>query len=114
MKIKELQEIILTYRDERNRKQFHNPKDMAISLNLEATEVLEFFQRKNWEELKQHIRNNKEHLAEELVDTLYWILLISSDLSIDIIDMFHKKMEKNRQKYPIEKAKNSSKKYTEL
>lgn len=114
MTLSELQKIIVAYRDERDRKQFHNPKDLAISLNLEAAEVLEFFQRKNGEELNQHIQDNKEHLSEELIDTLYRILLMAHDLNINIVDVFHKKMTKNALKYPIEKAKGSSKKYTEL
>ena len=114
MTIQELQKVIIDYRDARDWKQFHNPKDLAISLNLEAAEVLEFFQRKNNGELETHIQNNKEQLSEELIDTLYRILLMAHDLDIDLIDAFHKKMKKNTLKYPVEKAKGSSKKYTEL
>lgn len=114
MNLSELQKIIVAYRDERDRKQFHNPKDMAISICLEAAEILEIVQWKSWDELNEHIKKSKEHMWEELSDVLYNILLLAYDLDIDLIDAFHKKMTKNALKYPIEKAKGSSKKYTEL
>ena len=114
MTIKELQKIIIDYRDARDWKQFHNPKDVAISICLEAAEILEIVQWKSWDKLNKHIEENKEHMWEELSDVLYNILLLAYDLDIDLIDAFHKKMQKNALKYPIEKAKGSSKKYTEL
>ena len=63
---------------------FHNPKDLALSLLLEAAEVLEHFQWKSPEEIGQYIKEQKAEIAEELADTLYWILLMSNDLEIDI------------------------------
>lgn len=112
--IKVLQKKILAFRDARDWKQFHNPKDLSISLVLEATEVMEHFQWKSKEEMVEHIKKNKEAIGEELADTLYWILLLSSDLDVDIMKAFEKKMEQNEKKYPIAKAKGSHKKYTEL
>jgi NTP pyrophosphatase (non-canonical NTP hydrolase) len=109
-----LQKRIVTYRDARNWKQFHNPKDMAISLSLEAAELLEHFQWKSPEEVKAHIRKNRQDIGEELSDVLYWVLLIAHDLDIDLKKIFDQKMKKNETKYPVEKAKNSHKKYTEL
>jgi NTP pyrophosphatase (non-canonical NTP hydrolase) len=112
--IQELTEQILEFRDEREWKQFHNSKDMAISLVLEATELLEHFQWKSTEEVLEHIENHRNSVGEELADILYWVLLLSNDLHIDIKAAFQAKMEKNIKKYPVEKAKGSHKKYSDL
>ncbi len=112
--IEQLTKKILEFRDARNWKQFHNPKDLAISLTLEAAEVLELFQWKTKEEMDAYVTMHKEDIAEELVDTLYWVLLLAHDLDIDLKDSFDKKMAKNNAKYPIDKAKDSHKKYTQL
>lgn len=105
---------ILDFRDARDWKQFHNPKDLALSLVLEATEVLEHFQWKNGKELEEYIEKRKEDLGEELADTLYWVLLLSHDLGIDVLEALEKKIEKNEKKYPVEKAKGTHAKYNEL
>ena len=105
---------ILEFRDDRDWKQFHNPKDMAISLSLEASEVLEHFQWKSKEEIEQYVKTHKEHIGEELADVLYWVLLMSYDLNIDILEASKKKLIKNAEKYPVEKAKGSNKKYNQL
>ena len=112
--IEKLQKRIVKFRDARNWKQFHNPKDLALSLVLEAAEVLEHFQWKNPEEIQKHLENNRHELAGELADTLYWVLLMAHDLDIDLLEAFDKKMTKNEEKYSIEKAKGNHKKYTEL
>lgn len=112
--LNDLQIAIVKFRDARDWKQFHNPKDMAISLALEAAEVLEHFQWKTPEEIEQHLKASKTDLSEELVDVLYWVLLMSHDLDIDLTKEFNNKMAKNDRKYPIEKSKGSHKKYNEL
>tara|TARA_B100002003_G_scaffold163604_1_gene151846 strand:- start:86 stop:478 length:393 start_codon:yes stop_codon:yes gene_type:complete len=112
--IKKLIGEISNFRDVRDWKQFHNPKDCAISLSLEASEVLEHFQWKNPEEIKKYVETNKDEVSEELADVLYWVLLISHDLNIDIVKEFEKKMEKNEGKYPTEKAKGKHTKYNKL
>ncbi len=112
--IKELTNDILAFRDERDWKQFHNPKDLAMSLLLEAAEVLEHFQWKSPEEIETYIKTNKEDIAEELADTLYWVLLMSADLDIDIKEALQKKQAKNHAKYPIDKAKGNHLKYNKL
>lgn len=112
--VNDLTKKILKFRNERNWKQFHNPKDLAISLSLEAAEVLEHFQWKSKEEIEEYVKTHKEHIGEELADVFYWILLISHDLKIDIIKASEKKLEKNKNKYPIEKAKGKHTKYNEL
>ncbi len=112
--MKKLIERIVSFRDARDWKQFHNPKDCAISLALEAAEVLEHFQWKNPEEMKSYVKTNKDDISEELADVLYWVLLMSHDLDIDIIDVFEKKMQQNEEKYSVDKAKGKHLKYTEL
>lgn len=113
-KLKLLTDKIIKFRDERDWKQFHNPKDVAISLSLEAGEVLEHFQWKSEKEIKEYIVGHKDHIGEELADVLYWVLLFSYDLNIDVSDALEKKIKTNEQKYPVEKAKGSHKKYTDL
>jgi len=109
----ELIKRIITFRDERDWKQFHNPKDVAISLSLEAGEVLEHFQWKTPEQIEQHIKDHKEDIGDELADVLAHLLILSNDLDIDLSTAFEKKMKKNAKKYPVEKVKGKNKKYTE-
>jgi len=109
-----LTDRIINFRDARDWKQFHNPKDVALSLSLEAAEVLEHFQWKNGAELEEYAKTHKEHIGEELADVLYWVLLMSHDLDIDIINALSKKMDKNEAKYDLDKSKGNHKKYTEL
>lgn len=112
--IEKLKEMVVQFRDDRDWKQFHNPKDLAISLVLEANEVLEHFQWKNNDEQAAHVETKREEIGEELADVLYWVLLLSNDLNIDISKAFVRKLVKNAEKYPIEKAKGVSVKYNEL
>lgn len=109
-----LQQRILAFRKERDWEQFHTPKDMAISLSLEASEVLEHFQWKSHEEVEQYLKTHKEELSDELADVLAYLLLIASDLNIDLPAAFEKKMQQNESKYPVEKSKGKSTKYTKL
>src|SRR5579864_5104449 len=110
----DLQKRVVTFRDARDWKQFHNPKDMAISLALEASEFLEHFQWKSPNEIKVNVKEKHDDLSDELVDVLYWVILIANDLGIDLNKEFNRKMAKNEEKYPVDKAKGSHAKYTEL
>lgn len=112
--IKILTASVTKFRDERDWKQFHNPKDLAISLTLEAAEVLEQFQWKSPAEITQYVEAHKAKIGEELADVLYWVLLLSHDLGINLVEAFEKKMVQNAQKYPLDKARGSHAKYTEL
>jgi len=85
-----------------------------MSLVLEATEVMEHFQWKSEEEIQKYVATHREDIGEELADTLYYILLISQDLGIDLVDMAQKKLMKNEVKYPISKAKGKHTKYNKL
>jgi dCTP diphosphatase len=105
---------IVDFRNARDWKQFHNPKDMALSLVLEATEVMEHFQWKSHKEMEEYVKTYKEGIGEELADTLYWILLMSNDLNIDILKALEEKIEKNEAKYPVDKSKGKHTKYDKL
>lgn len=112
--IQQLTQKIVKFRDNRDWKQFHNPKDVALSLVLEATEVLEHFQWKNGKDIDEYVKKNKEEISEELADVLYWVLLMSHDLDIDIKKSLERKLKINDKKYPVEKAKGKSTKYNKL
>lgn len=114
MDIKDLQSIVIKFRNARNWKQFHNPKDSSLSLVLEAVEVVEHFQWKNEKEMEDYIKVNKDNIGKELADVLYWILLISHDLNIDLVKIFKKKMSENNRKYRVVKSKGKHTKYTNL
>jgi dCTP diphosphatase len=112
--LKQLQELVVAFRDERDWKQFHTPKDLTIGLMLEVAELLEHFQRKSTKELDEYMQKNKEDVADELADVLWWVLLLAHDLDIELPTQFKKKLAKNAAKYPVSKAKGNRKKYTEL
>ena len=88
--------------------EFHNNKDLAIALNIETSELLELFLWKNTEEV------DKEELKEELADILSYALLIADKNKLDIKEIILDKIAKNAEKYPIDKAKNTAKKYNKL
>lgn len=112
--LNDLTKKIIDFRNKRKWKQFHNPKDLAISLALEASEVLEHFQWKSKEEMEEYVKTHKEHIGEELADVLYWVILMSHDLKIDIIKASEKKLLKNAEKYPVKKVKGKHTKYNQL
>jgi NTP pyrophosphatase (non-canonical NTP hydrolase) len=110
----EMMERIVRFRDERDWAQFHTPKDIALSLMLEAGEVGELFQFKSEEEISRGRDQLRGKVGEELSDVLYWVLLMAHDMGIDLQSAFADKMLKNETKYPVEKAKGSNKKYDAL
>ncbi|ACM93188.1 nucleotide pyrophosphohydrolase [Nautilia profundicola AmH] len=105
MNIKDMQRIISDFRDERDWKQFHTPKNLAVSISIEAGELLEHFQ---WKEGCE----NKKDISYEMADILAYLLLLADECSIDLEKAFLEKMEINKKKYPANKVKGSSKKYT--
>lgn len=110
----EITKRIAAFRDARDWKQFHNPKDVALSLVLEATEVMEHFQWKSKEEIEKYVIEAKGEIGEELADVLYWVLLMGHDLKIDVLTALDKKMKINEKKYPVKKAKGKHTKYNKL
>ena len=111
MTFEELQQKTLAFRDERDWSQFHNPKDLALSISLEASELLECFQ---WSGNDLIVSGKKEEMAEELSDVFNYCLLMADVLNIDILKTTSDKIDKNAAKYPIEASKGNSTKYTEL
>ena len=107
----ELNERILRFCEEREWSQFHDPKNLAISLQLEASAVLELFQ---WTKDNQVKPNKESEVADELADVFYWLIMLANHYNIDLGSALSSKMDKNEEKYPIEKARGSSDKYTEL
>ena len=113
--IKDFQKKVTAFRDARDWKQFHNQKDMALSLVLEAAEVLEHFQWKATKaDIDKYVKAHKREIGEELADVLYWVLTMSHDLGVDLETVFEKKMEKNAKKYPVKKSKGKHTKYSSL
>jgi len=104
-------ERIRQFSKDRDWGQFHDPKNLAISLQLEASEVLELFQ---WTKDNQIKEGKLEDIADELADVFYWVILLSNHYNIDLLQVLSKKMDKNELKYPVEKAKGVATKYTEL
>ena len=112
--VKEITQKIKKFRDERDWLQFHGHKDMAISLALEAAEVLEHFQWKSPAEIAQYAKKNKEEIGEELADVAMFLFELTDNLGLDLIEIMERKMAKNAKKYPVEKSKGKYTKYTEL
>src|SRR3989337_3634202 len=86
------------FRTDRDWRQFHNFKDMALSLVLEATEVLEHFQWKDLKEVEEYAKTHKNKVGEELADVLYWVLLMSHDLGLDILSALRSKINESERK----------------
>lgn len=106
--IKKITEKLIAFRDEREWAQFHNPKDLAIALNIETSELLEIFL---W---KEHENADKEKVKEELADVFAYAFLLAEKYELNVENIVLSKIEKNASKYPIEKAKGTSKKYNDL
>ena len=106
--IKTITESLTNFRNERDWEQFHNPKDLALAINVEAGELLELFLWKNAAEA------NKEKIKEELADVFAYAFLLADKYQFDVKEIILDKIQKNAEKYPVEKAKGTAKKYNEL
>lgn len=106
--IKEITNAIIKFRDERDWAQFHNPKDLAVALNIESAELLEHFLWKDAESA------DREKVKEELADVFNYALLLAEKYSFDVSEIVLDKLSQNSEKYPVDKAKGSAKKYTDL
>lgn len=112
--IKALTEKIKKFRDDRDWMQFHNHKDMALSLMLEAAELLEHFQWKSMQEIEQYAQDNKPEISEELADVAMYLFELADNLGINLPEAIENKLIKNSQKYPVEKARGKHVKYNKL
>lgn len=106
--IGEITQALLKFRNERDWEQFHNPKDLALAINVEAGELLELFLWKNSESA------NTEKIKEELADVFAYAFLLAEKYKLDVKEIVLEKIVKNGEKYPVEKAKGTAKKYDEL
>ena len=107
----ETMQKVLDFRDERDWRQFHTPKDLAISLSLEAAELLEIFQ---WSGADLECRDKLGRIREELADVLSYCILMADVCGLDLDEILNEKIAKNAAKYPVEKARGNAAKYTEL
>jgi NTP pyrophosphatase (non-canonical NTP hydrolase) len=112
MDFKEIEKRIIAFRDERNWKQFHQLKDLLLGLNIEVAELQELFLWKNDEEQAEIDKLKK--IKDELADIAIFLVYISNHFNIDLPEAISEKIEKNNIKYPVDKSKNSNKKYDEL
>jgi NTP pyrophosphatase (non-canonical NTP hydrolase) len=106
--IKEIIEALIKFRNDRDWEQFHNPKDLALAINVEAGELLELFLWKSANEA------NEEKIREELADVFAFAFMLAEKYNFDVKEIVLEKIRRNAEKYPIEKAKGSAKKYNEL
>jgi NTP pyrophosphatase (non-canonical NTP hydrolase) len=113
--IEELKTKVKEFCDKRDWDQFHDAKELSIALSIEASEILEHFRWKTEDEIKNLLENpiKREEIGDEMADVFYFLLRIAQMNNIDLTEAFYRKLDKNNKKYPVEKAKGSSKKYNE-
>ena len=108
--LKDLTNQVNKFRDDRHWRQFHNPKDLSMSVAIEAAELMEKFQwsKKN---TKEYIDSHKEEIGEELADVVIYLLFLADDLGLDVKQIVEDKLKKQANKYPVDKFKGTDKKY---
>src|SRR6185437_5498892 len=112
--LSELTQRVLRHRDERDWKQFHTPKELAISLIVEAGELLELMQWKTGAALDAALETRREQVRDELADCLHSILLLADYVKVDLAAALEEKLKKDALKYPVEKSRGRAEKYDEL
>ena len=105
---------IRRFRDERDWMKFHDPKNLAMSISIEAAELLEHFQWKTGEESSRYASENREVIADEVADVAIYLFELADNIGIDLVAAIHHKLDKNAAKYPIEKARGVATKYDKL
>ena len=112
--ISQITEKIKKFRDDRDWMQFHDPKNMAVSIILEASELLEHFQWKTTEEVEKYAKQNHADIQDEIADISLYLFELADNLGINLISAMEEKLKKNEVKYPVEKAKGKHTKYNKL
>jgi len=112
--MEEVMERIRTFRDERDWMQFHDPKNLAVSIVIESAELLEHFQWKDKAQVEKHIAENRDIVADEIADVAMYLFELADNLGVDLKRAMLAKLEKNAAKYPVEKARGVATKYTKL
>lgn len=105
---------IRKFRDDRDWKQFHDPKNLAASISIEAAELLEIFQWMTGEQAAAYAAQNKERVSDEIADVAIYLIELADIVGIDLAKAIDAKLDKNAKKYPVEKARGVSTKYTDL
>ena len=112
--INELMKQVQEFCEARDWDQFHNPKDLAIGLSTESNELLDIFRFKTEEQMNKIMNSSKrEHVEEEIADVFFFVLRFAQMNNINLSEVLAKKIAKNNEKYPVEKAKGSNSKYNE-
>jgi len=109
--IKEITEELIKFRNDRDWAQFHDTKNLAVAISIEASELNEIFL---WKDSKESELSDKEKIKEELADIFAYSFLLAEKHGFDVKEIVLDKIKKNNEKYPVEKARGTSKKYTEL
>ena len=112
--IEQLTQRVLRHRDERHWAQFHTPKELAISLCVESAELLSIMQWKTGDDLGRAVAAKRGQIQDELADVLHSVLLLASDLRVDLAAALAQKLAKDAEKYPVDKARGRNTKYTDL
>ena len=99
------------FRDDRDWRQFHNEKDLALSISIEASELLELFQ---WKTSEETVAEKHAELKEEIADVVIYSYMLASNLGLDMDEIILEKLQKNNEKYPVSKSKGNKQKYDEL
>lgn len=111
MDFKEIEQKVISFRNARNWEQFHQIKDLLLGLNIEVSELQELFL---WKTTEQQTEIDKEKIKDELADIAIFLIYISKHYNIDLLEVISNKIDKNGIKYPVDKSRNSNKKYNEL
>ena len=115
MNIKKIQKQLSDFADERDWNQFHNPKNLAMALSVEASELVEIFQWLTPEQAEEIMSTNEsEHVKEEMADVMIYLIRLADKLNVDLEDAVADKIIKNGEKYPIDTSKGSTTKRTTL
>jgi len=110
----EIRQMIRRFRDERDWMQFHNPKNLACSISIEAAELLEHFQWKTPEESDAITKSKRTEISHEIADVAIYLIELADNLGIDLVQAIKEKISLNDARYPVKRANGSAVKYTEL
>lgn len=109
-----LAKLLQNFADERDWNQFHSPKNLAIALSVEVSELLEEFQWLTEEQSRRLVPERLQRVREEIGDVMIYLIQLSDRLGLNPLSAAFEKLEKNREKYPVEKAKGTNRKYTDF
>ncbi|MDX1679846.1 MAG: nucleotide pyrophosphohydrolase [Akkermansiaceae bacterium] len=112
--IAELTQRIRSFVDARDWRQFHNPKDLAVAINAEAGELMQHFVWQQPEQIEKRLKDKKEEIASEIADVAILLFEFADNLGYNLGEEILNKVQRNEERYPVEKSKGNNKKYSEL